>query len=336
MENNQYHNSANILSFLYGYRKWLIIITVLGAIVSAGGSLMLDNYFMGKVVLYPSATNSISESLLKENYGKANVLEFGEEEQAEQLLQILNSAVIRDRVVEEYDLMQHYEIDSTDQFKRTKLFKKYAQNFNFKRNEYMAVEIEVYDTDPQKAADMANTVAFLLDSVKTEIHRSRSMKGFEIVKGKYEDLKKDITKMEEELSVIMQKGVLNVETQSEAYSTEYAKAISAGKRKVANEIKGKMDSISKYGSAYLSLTEGIQNERLQLTTIKAKYEEAKVDAYEKLPNFFQTDVAYKPEKKAKPKRSIIVIVATFSVFVLACLFLIIREEVKILNQAKPE
>ena len=72
------------------------------------------------------------------------------------------------------------------------------------------------------------------------------------------------------------------------------------------------------------------------TLAKAKYEEAKVDAYEKLPNFFQTDVAYKPEKKAKPKRSIIVIVATFSVFVLACLFLIIREEVKILNQAKPE
>ncbi|MDC3220432.1 hypothetical protein OAT71_01330 [Flavobacteriales bacterium] len=336
MENNQYHNSANILSFLYGYRKWLIIVTILGAIISAGGSLMLDNYFMGKVVLYPSATNSISESLLKENYGKANVLEFGEEEQAEQLLQILNSAVIRDRVVKEYDLMHHYEIDSTDQFKRTKLFKKYAQNFNFKRNEYMAVEIEVYDTDPQKAADMANTVAFLLDSVKTEIHRSRSMKGYEIVKRKYEDLKEDITKMEGELSEIMQKGVLNVETQSEAYSTEYAKAISAGKRKVANEIKGKMDSISKYGSAYLSLTEGIQNERLQLTTIKAKYEEAKVDAYEKLPNFFQTDVAYMPEKKAKPKRSIIVIVATFSVFVFACLFLIIREEVKILNQVKPE
>lgn len=336
MENNQYHNSANILAFLYGHRKWLIIVTLVGAILSAGGSLMLDNYFMGKVVLYPSATNSISESLLKENYGKANVLEFGEEEQAEQLLQILNSAVIRDRIVKKYDLMNHYEIDSEDKYKRTKLFKQYAENFNFKRNEYQAVEIEVFDTDPQMAADMANDVAFLLDSVKTEIHRSRSMKGYEIVKKKYEDLKNDITKMEEELAVVMSKGVLNVETQSEAYSSEYAKAISAGKRKVAAEIKEKMDSISKYGSAYLSLTEGIQNERLQLTTIKAKFEEAKVDAFEKLPNFFQTDKAYKPEKKAKPKRSIIVVVATFSVFIFACLFLIIREEVRVLNQAKQD
>ena len=37
-------------------------------------------------------------------------MDFGEEEQAEQLVQILQSAQIKDLIVEKFDLMKHYNI----------------------------------------------------------------------------------------------------------------------------------------------------------------------------------------------------------------------------------
>ena len=332
-----YKESVNLLVFLYKNRKKLIAITLIGAILTAGASLMLDNKYKGLVVLYPSATNSISKALLSDTYGgKADILEFGEEEQAEQLLQILNSAAIRDEIIKKYDLMSHYEIDSTDEFKRTKLFKEYEENINFRRNEYMAVEIEVFDTDPQIAAKIANNISLLLDSVKTVIHKSRALKGFQIVEKQYKKLKTEILAMEDSLSVIMGKGVLDVQSQSEVFSQEYAKALIAGKKSAAEAINKKLENISEYGAKHIALSEILENERKQLSEIKAKYEEAKVDAFEKIPNFFQTERAYAPEKKAKPVRSIIVLVSTFSIFLLATLLLIIFEQFKNISLKQSE
>lgn len=332
MEEN-YRESVNLLEFLFQNRKKLILITILGALLSIGASLLIDDKYKGVVVLYPSATNSISKALLSDTYGgKADILEFGEEEQAEQLLQILNSAAIRDEIIKKYDLMNHYEIDSTDKYKRTKLFKEYEDNISFKRNEYMAVEIEVFDTDPQMAANIANDISELLDSAKTVIHKSRAIKGFKIVEKQYNQLKKEIGVMEDSLSAIMSKGVLDVQSQSEVFSQEYAKALIEGKKSAANEIDEKLQTISKYGAKHIALSEVLENERKQLSEIKAKYEEAKVDAFEKIPNFFRTEKAYAPEKKSKPVRSIIVIVSTLATFLLATFLLIVLEQFKQLGR----
>ena len=50
-------------------------------------------------------------------------MDFGEEEQAEQLVQILQSAQIKDLIVEKFDLMKHYNISESDGYKYDKLIK---------------------------------------------------------------------------------------------------------------------------------------------------------------------------------------------------------------------
>ncbi len=50
--------------------------------------------------MFPVATNSISKVLISQNSGiKEDILGIGEEEQAEQMLQMLNSNMIRDRII---------------------------------------------------------------------------------------------------------------------------------------------------------------------------------------------------------------------------------------------
>ena len=72
-------------------------LTYFGAYVSL---YVIQPKFKSSVVIYPTTTNSISQALLVEhNPYRKDVLEFGEEEEAEHLLQILNTDAIRDSII---------------------------------------------------------------------------------------------------------------------------------------------------------------------------------------------------------------------------------------------
>jgi hypothetical protein len=75
-----------------------------------------------------------------------------------------------------------------------------------------------------------------------------------------------------------------------------------------------MAVLAKYGGLYTSITEDMEHDREALSRLKTKYEEAKVDATERLPNKFVVNVAKPAEKKSYPVRWLIVLVSTLSVF----------------------
>ena len=109
--------------YLIRWRKLLIVTGLTAGIASAifSGPAFIKPLYKSTVVLYPATTNSISKALLSENaYDRSDPLAFGEEEEAEQLLQLLNSDLIRNRIVEKYQLMTHYEIAPDDPFRQTK------------------------------------------------------------------------------------------------------------------------------------------------------------------------------------------------------------------------
>jgi uncharacterized integral membrane protein len=60
----------------------------------------------------------------------------------------------------------------------------------------------------------------------------------------------------------------------------------------------------------------LDNDRLQLSLVKSKYEEAKVDATEFIPHKFVVTSAFQAERKAYPVRWIIVVVTILSTLLL--------------------
>lgn len=319
-------NTTNFLYFLYKWRKPLIIIGMAAAILSAGLSFLITPKFKSTVVLFPTSTNAISKALLSDNFGgKQDILEFGEEEQSEQLLQILNSNEIRSRVIRKYNLMKHYDIDPASKYKMTNLFNEYNDNITFRRTEYMAVEITVMDKDPQMAADIANYISEQLDSVKNKMQKERALQAFRIVEREFLNQQNYIKKLEDSMSMLMKLGINDYETQAEAYNTQLAIALSKNNKEAVRAIEEKLKVLGEYGSAYISLREAIELEKKQLSTVKAKYDEAKVDAEQELPAKFVVDRAYKAEKKSYPVRWVIVIVSMISALLLAILSLIVIE-----------
>jgi capsular polysaccharide biosynthesis protein len=170
-------SSINLLEFIFKRRKELFIIGLIAAVISAIASFVITPKFKSTVIMFPTQTSSISKALLAENSGKDDILKFGEEEEAEQMLQILNSDQIQAKVCEKFNLLDHYNIDKSDPFKYTKLYDEFKENISYERTEFMSVKIEVLDKDPQLAANICNTISELMDSVKNGMQKERAEAG---------------------------------------------------------------------------------------------------------------------------------------------------------------
>lgn len=327
---NRDFDSSNFVRFLWAWRVPIFILTSIAFLTSLifSSPFFITPKYKSVVVLYPVSTSSVSKALLSETYGgKEDIMEFGEDEQTEQMLQILNSNRIRDRIIEKYDLMDHYEIDAGSKYKLTRLYKQYESNITYRRTEYNAVKITVMDKDSQLAADVANDIANLLDSIKIDMQRQRAIQGFKIVEAEYVQRLAEIHRMEDSLTYLRQKGVHDYETQAEMINQQLAIEIAKDNRSAIRALEDKLDTLAKYGGPYVSLRDALEHEKKQLSVLKSKYEEAKVDAEEELPQKFVVSTAYGAERKSYPIRWLIVLVSTISAFLLTILAIIVIENV---------
>jgi uncharacterized protein involved in exopolysaccharide biosynthesis len=256
------------------------------------------------------------------------VLSFGKEDEAERLLQILHSNQIKDHVVKKYDLMNHYKIDMSSRYPYTQLDKKYQGNIKFRRTEFLSIEITVLDTDPQYAADIANDIAAYIDSTIHNMQRERALEAYKIVEREYSSTQREIDLLSDSLQKIRRLGIIDYQSQATSLNDAYANAIEKGNNTAVNAISKKMDNLAKYGGIYIEISKTLESEIERLGQLKVKYASAKVNVDQTLPQIFIIDKAVKSEKKAVPKRSLIVFMSTLSTFALALLILLIIDNIK--------
>lgn len=330
-DNKEYSfDSISILTLVIRWRKLLGIITLIAIITSVIASLIIKEKYKSSVILFPGTTNSLSNTLFANNKGgqQNDVMEFGQEEHAEQLLQILHSDMIRDKVIEKFNLMAHYEIDTDSKYPKTELYDEYESNITYRRTEFMAVEIEVLDTDPEKAAEIANYIAQLLNEIKTSIQKERAVEAFRIVDNAYRNKLIFIDGIRDSLKVINKLGVYDVEQQSLALNDAYAKALTSNNRNGAKEIEEKMKLLAEYSSDCIKLSETLIFELAELSELRAQYEKTKIDAEKALPHTFIVNRAVAAEKKSYPVRWLIVAISAVSSFLLALLLVIMLENIR--------
>ncbi|MDF1550605.1 MAG: Wzz/FepE/Etk N-terminal domain-containing protein [Bacteroidales bacterium] len=209
-EQEQTYSSVDLLKFLIRNYKALIVMTLLGAITSIIISLVITPKFKSSVVIFPASTSSVSKALLTDmSRAPKDVLKFGEEEETEQLLQILQSDEIKASIIQKYDLLSHYQIDPDSKYKKTELLNEYMDNISVRKTEFQAIEIKVLDTDPEVAAAIANEIAALLDSVYNKIQKDRAFKALEIVHRVYKNQQEFVNKLEDSLSLVKNQGLYN-------------------------------------------------------------------------------------------------------------------------------
>ena len=317
-------NSNGLIHLLRRKRSILLITSLLAFISSVIFSLLIEDKYESSVILFPSTTTSISRALLNdENYREKDFLEFGEEEEAEQLIQLLSSDAIRVHIIEKFDLMNHYDINPEAEYRQTKLYEEYTTNINFYRTKFMSVKIEVMDTDKEYAANIANEISVKVEEVRSNILKKVAQQGFEIVQQEYNSLVAEINRMEDTLNQIRAKGVQDYETQVEVLSNQYGAALVKGNNAAAKAIGAKLDTISKYGGKYLSLVQQMEYEREKLSDLRKVYAEARVNAETTIDQTFVVNNAFPSDKASYPIRWLIVMASSVATFLFTLIVLIL-------------
>jgi len=321
---------SDILRFLIRWRKHLIIIGIIAAVISAAGSYLITPRYEAEVVFYPTTVNSIGNAMFTDlNKREADVLAFGEEEEAENALQILKSDKLSYRIIKNFDLMKHYDIDPNGKYPKTKLQEKMKKNIKFNRTRYLSVSIQVLDEDPIMAAKLANGIAASYDSVKTEIQQEVAREAFVIIEEEFKNKEKEVWDLKAGLQKLGEKGILDIEKQAQSISESLYAARARGNNSVQiRELIAEKDTLAKYGSEYTNLYETLILELEELSELRKRYKKAKVDVEKTIPHKFIVSNASAPEKKALPNRKLIVLLGTAATFLMACVVLLFIEQRK--------
>ena len=326
-------DSTNLSVYLYNWRKPLMTVSLVAGIIAAifSGPTFIDPLYESTVTVFPSTTNSLSKALLpqKNSSRGQDILEFGKEEEAEQLLQILNTDEIRDSIIQKFNLLEHYEIDADGKYSKTELYETFSSNISFRRTEFMSVEITVLDTDAQMAADIANDIVRLLDKVKNRIQSERAMQGLRIIQGEYLALKRELETLEDSLTLLRYKGVHDYEAQSSVLNEQLATAIiEDAKPRAIKSIEQKLDTLAKYGGTYVSIRDQLVYLKEEVVKLKTAYDQAKVDVEQSLPATFKVNSAYAAEKKKYPIRWLIVALSMLGAFATTLVSILVWDTIR--------
>ena len=326
MTNEKDNPGLKLLVLLASYWKGLLIV----AVVTAALSFFLSTprfilpHYQSTVVMFSTSSNAVSQLVMAEgNYNEfLDVTQFGNDLHVEQMIQVLESREIKDYLIEKYDLVKHYNLDTTKKYWKTKLYKYLNNNLTFSRTHNLAVQITVEDTDPQLAADMANDIAEYYDVLKRRIVQQRSREAFHILEKEMENIDSMTCVYMDSLSNIMAHGVYDYETQSERFMQQYAVEIAKGNSAGAERLRKELANLEEWGPRYVSVRDRLFHLKEVQELMQAKYQNASVDAAYSLPQKFVVEKAVPADKKCYPKKLVIMIVTTLCVLVF-CIFLII-------------
>lgn len=335
----------DLIFFIWRKRKPLLIVGILSIILSAvfSGPSFIKPKYKSTVIFYPTTTNSISRSLLPEQGQRAqDALEYGEEEEAEKALQILLSSKLRDKLIQQFDLLNHYKIDvSKERYPMTKLDKKLDGNIKVSRTRYLSIKIDVLDEDPNKAAAIAKGISNLYDTIKSEIKLERAWSALDIVDRAHKAKEDMIAGLHTQMQELGKKGVINYEEQSK--SIQEAMIIARGGsvantnnaktgQKVIDELLEQQQKLIEFGGLYLSIVDKIKLEEEKLSDIKAKLDRARIDVEENMTHKFVVSDASPAEKKASPVRWLIVVISFLSALFTTSIILAVVERLSTINK----
>ena len=316
-------DSTNVFLFIIRWWKHLGVICFVAALAGAifSGPRFITPMFESTVTMFPASASSISRAVL----GGQDFLQYGSVDDAERLMQVLGSVAIRERVKENYNLMEHYGIGPGEKYRLTRFNSTYAENISSRRTQFGAVEVSVRDKDPVMAAEIANGIAALVDSVQNEMRYQRALQAYNVASLNYKSLLSELKLTEDSLRKVMQAGVYDIEGQSSMLTQQLAIDLSTGNNPGIRAIEERLSAIGEKGGAYLFLSTNIQNISFNLVTLQRRMQETKTDLDNFLNFKFIIDPAFEAERKVYPVRWLIVFLAVFGAGLMGVITLMVYE-----------
>ncbi|ARA94540.1 hypothetical protein AWN76_016155 [Rhodothermaceae bacterium RA] len=277
---------------------------------------------------------------------------------------ILSSRRVLDRVVSTFDLETVYETTDSET-PRADAIRLLQDNVEFVIDqEYGFIAVEVYDQDPERAAAMANFFVEELNRVNSELlsqnaanYRRFMEQSLRETEAALDSALAALQRFQERHGVIdlptqtqaflqniaaLRTDVLQAEIQAEVLRRQYGPdnprvramqdAAAAAQTRYEAAFQGSermlpvpQTAVPELARQYAKLQQEVLIQGEILKFVRPLYEQARFDEQREKMAVQVLDPAVPPERKAKPKRSIIVIMATLSAGMLAVLFVLLTD-----------
>lgn len=329
-KNDQQFNSFSLLQFIWQKRRTLTLVCCIVAIVTLILSFLIHPRFTSTAIIYAPRTNSVAKILLNpETYNeRLDMKAYADDAETEQMMEILMSREIKDTLIKRYNLYVHYRIREKELYRQTKMYNRLKKNINIKRTKYGAISVSVEDTDPQMAADMANDIIALLDSVKNRIEHERTMAAYNLLVKQLNIVDEEVRRIDDSVQVLMENGMYDFGSQANRIMQQYAIAVAQGNTAGQRRLEEELVKISTWGPHSITLREEQTAFRTYYTMCKTKLMNALVDIDSEIPMKFVIERAIPSDKKSFPKKSLIVLFSTASAFFLTLLVLLAINKIK--------
>jgi capsule polysaccharide export protein KpsE/RkpR len=366
---NNRDNLLGVFQAMYRWRKAIRNICLIALIGSIAFSLTLENYYQANTIFYPASPELSNPELIFGYTGQVTNY-FGSDRDLDRLHEIANGAEVVDYMVDRFRLYEVYGLDSTSLKGRAKVREYFRNLYVAQKNKNDALELSVEDTDPPRAAEMANAARDKINEIAQRLiknSQSRLLATFE------ENIKNKAAELEvlaDSLRRLQaQYNIYSGSEQGEQLSEQLANAeseivrararlevlegnsliprdtiayIKANLRAYERERQTLMSPDPKNsGVSVKDFNEGLPKvavmtdlhfqARKQLSFDLERYNQIRAAFNTDIPAIQIIEIAEPPLLKSRPKRSIIVVASVAAAFLFAVLGVLIAEAYRDFN-----
>ena len=157
------HNLLGVVRVLLRWKNQILIATVAAGIIAAAYSwFFMDDYYKSVATIFPVNLAYNDRAAI---FNGEHTEYYAGKDDVNRVLTILQSGPMATAMIEKYKLADHYKINKDKKYWRTKMRKEFDDNYKAIKTDQGAIELSVYDTDPQTAMNIANDIISLADSL---------------------------------------------------------------------------------------------------------------------------------------------------------------------------
>ncbi len=325
--------------------KYLVAaVVVAAAVVSAVVAWQLPNQYKSTAIFFPTNLQTADPDRIVEG---AKLELTGRSEDLDRAITIGQSQPVAAIVIKRFKLYQHYGAGQPGDDKAdTQVLNQFSSNLDIVRNERDAIELAFIDRDKRLAADVANALVDVIDSMNQQLTLTNRRRVLGLYRQRYAGLSKSYEQSRRHLQAARTRYGLFAPAQQGRYlakelvETETALrraeggggGNAAGLRRALRGLTradgGNVVNVENFirGNDSLALdTARTQNLQRRLVTARAALETAELTINSRVSSVYLVQPAYPATKKAKPVRWLIVAGSVVLAFALAVVVIALLE-----------
>lgn len=286
------------IKLIIKWKKYFIVVTGMAILISVlfSSKWFIKPKYKSFAIVYPS-----------------NLIQYSTESKSEQMMQLFESADIRNAVIRKFNLAEHYKIDTTRPAGFSELIAEYESNVSVTRTDYESILIKVLDIDANLACDMVKEIMSALNQKARSLQRDKSKEILKMQSQQLAERKKEL----DSVNLILQNlrinyHLLDYQTQVKEFTKGYIKTINLTGKSNYKEIDAMINNLQQRGGEFYTMArvyEGILN---SYNETKVEYDNTLTDLNKELTYVSEVTSPIVADKKAYPIRWLIILVSVLS------------------------